>query len=281
MRFHRVTLCELPEDMLRSIAEFCDLTMRCAVTCTNSALVSLFLGSIRLRKDASFSFLNDAPFRKRILGRLNLPLTHIHLTIELPNFSESEMQILSLVRSVKLLDRSDTLGRKWLNRVRQITNLKVIYFSNERLAAVSALASFTHLIHLDLGFTEVSDLSPLAGLSNLTYLDLHSTKVTSVASLAGLFKLTYLNLNRTHISDVSALARLTNLTRLHLLGTKVSDVSALADLTNLTDLNLNRTQVSDVSALVRLVRLNRLYLTGTNTSGSFLLNHLKSLRISA
>ena len=42
-------LLSLPDDMLRLISEFCDLTTRCAVTCTNStALNSVLLGWVLL-----------------------------------------------------------------------------------------------------------------------------------------------------------------------------------------------------------------------------------------
>ena len=60
----------LPEDVLRVISSFCDCATRCAVTCTNSELNLVFLGIVALSERASDQFLNEAPFRVKILRRL-------------------------------------------------------------------------------------------------------------------------------------------------------------------------------------------------------------------
>ena len=79
---HRLSLFELPDDMLRVILEFCDLTTRCAVACTNAAaLNSVLLGSVLLSMGGSDRFLKDAQFRQRISRRVITPSMNLHLQV--------------------------------------------------------------------------------------------------------------------------------------------------------------------------------------------------------
>ena len=278
-RPHQIRLLNLPDDMLRVISEYCDLTTRCAVTCANSAaLTSVLLGKVTLSKEGSERFLKDNQFRSRISRRVVTPDRNLHLQVKIKeNVFDPRIKILNSVRSVLLYTEIGEWNSAWVNqlsRIQTVTklnliganisdvsafaglrNLILLNLCSTQLSDVSALAGLTTLTYLDLSFTEVPDVSALAGLTNLTDLNLRGTQVSDVSALAGLTSLTYLNLSCAKVSDLSALAGLTNLTHLYLIDTQVSDVSTLAGLTNLTQLSLWSTEVSDVSALAGLAKL--------------------------
>ena len=228
-------LLSLPDDMLRLISEFCDLTTRCAVTCTNStALNSVLLGWVSLNERGSERFLENKEFRLRICQRVATPHRNLHLEVEISKVkSKRNVEILNSVRSVLLYAVNIKLRSTWVNRLSRIQTLTKLIFRQ----------------------TQVSDLSAFAGLANLTLLYLWRTQVSEFSALAGLTNLTRLNLSSTPVSDVSAIAGLTKLTELYLSSTRVSDVSPLGGLTNLTTLYLYNTRVSDVSALAGLAKL--------------------------
>lgn len=84
----------------------------------------------------------------------------------------------------------------------------------------------THIAHLNLARTDITDLDVLKGATALTHLDLRSTQVgdKAVRSIAGLTELRSLNLYETQVTDESlvALAKLPKLTDLYLWKSKVT-----------------------------------------------------------
>ena len=62
----------LPDELLRSIAGYCDVSSRGLVTSTNSSLRSVFLGRVKLTQEASERFLLEEPFRNRIIQRVSV-----------------------------------------------------------------------------------------------------------------------------------------------------------------------------------------------------------------
>ena len=176
---------DLPEDMLRAIAEYCDWPTRLELTCTHADLMPLFLGSIRLSQEASERFLTVAAFRKRVLLRVAMRPSQIHLRVGSNDFTEAEIEIMNSVRSVTLIEaRGRQLDAGWLSGVRLIKTLTGLDLTGTKILDVSALAILTNLTHLYLSFTQVSDISALAGLSNLTHLNVDNTPVSDVSALA-------------------------------------------------------------------------------------------------
>ena len=254
----QLVLLNLSDDILQVISEFCDLPTRCAVTRTNSALKSVFLGSVTLTEFMSEKFLKHDLFRRRICTRVLLPSSNLHLQVKIKKFTDSEIDILSSVGSVFLYADDDELISAWASQLFRIKTCIKLNLAMHPVSDLSALAGLKNLTHLDLRKTLVSDISVLAGLTNLTYLDLYFTKVSDLSVLAGLTNLTHLDLTSTRISDISVLAGLTKLTYLDLYGTKVSDVSALAGHKDMFYLTLRDTRVSDLSALAGLKKLTYL-----------------------
>ena len=225
-------LSRLPEDMVRAISEYCNLPTRCAVTCTNLMLSSVFLGRVTLTEKGSEKFLIDKDFRQRLRKRVLRSSSNLILQVRIEKFTDSQIDILNSVRSVFVSLDASSLDPRWesqLYRIRTLTELRCI---GKKFYNVSALVALTNLTKLSLSRTQVSDVWALAGLASLTSLDLSWTKVSDMSALAGLTKLTELALSYTQVSDVSALEGLTSLTHLELRSTRVSNLPALSGLTN-------------------------------------------------
>jgi Leucine-rich repeat (LRR) protein len=109
-----------------------------------------------------------------------------------------------------------------------ITEMNLNLRTWENLSTLSPLANLTALRRLNLSGNKISDISPLSGLTALEDLDLKGTIVSDVSALSGLTALKSLDLSYTNVYDVSALATLTVLKSLNLRGTFVRDVSAVS-----------------------------------------------------
>ena len=160
-----VRLFHLPDDMLTAISEYCDLTTRCAVTCTNStALSSVLLGRVALSMEASERFLKDTRFRLRMSRRVVKPDRNIHLQVHIKEIMEDpHIVILNSVRSVFLFTETKW-NSAWGNQLSRIQTLTKLDLRDTMFSDVSALAGLTNLTHLYLGNLQVSDMSALAGL---------------------------------------------------------------------------------------------------------------------
>ena len=228
-----LTLLNLPEEIIQAIAEFCNLRTRCAVTRTNSALKSVFLGDVALKEKKSERFVRSRSFRVRIRARVLFPNSKLSLKLDVRNFTESQIKVLNSVGSVFMYIPRFWLRLGWLHQLSRIKTVRRLSFEKNPISDLSFLVGLTKLTHLNLAGTEVTDLSVLAGLPNLTYLDISFTQVSDVSALAGLTNLTLLDLSNTKVSNVAVLAGLKNLGGLFLTGTQVSSVSALAGLKKL------------------------------------------------
>ena len=181
---HKLSLLNLPDDMLRVISEYCDLPTRCAVSCTSStALNSVLLGREALSKEGSERFLQDNQFRMRISRRVVTPAR-----IDDEDY-DAQIAILNSVRSVELRTWESEWDSAWVNKLSRIQTFPKLCVMNEQFSDFNALTGLTNLIAVDLATTQISDVSALAGLTNLTALYLESTQFYDVSALEGLAKL--------------------------------------------------------------------------------------------
>jgi len=80
-----------------------------------------------------------------------------------------------------------------VERLRQLSKLTSFILSRNRIAnpgtaALTALASLTHLTRLNLAFNPVSEIKPLAGLQRLEYLNLGETNIQDLSPLRPLLE---------------------------------------------------------------------------------------------
>lgn len=156
------------------------------------------------------------------------------------------------------------------------------------LSSFGSLADLTGLRSLDVSGNRVADLSPLAGLGRLRVLVAENNQITSVSALAGLKSLETLRLSGNQIEDVEPLAvlpvprllalgdnglgdvaplgALGSLVELHLRHNEIADVSALAGLSNLLELDVAQNDIAAVAPLAELVGLTLLNLAENQVS---------------
>ena len=103
------------------------------------------------------------------------------------------------------------------------------------------LQHFPHLLAIDVGHNNVSDLSFLAnfpGLRRLICID-----------------------SKKHVTDISVLAQLPDLEYIELFMQDITDISALANHENLLDLNLCHNNITDLTPLYSCPNLERLWIS--------------------
>ncbi len=147
-------------------------------------------------------------------------------------------------------------------------NLTDLDLAGNPIKDISPLGDLMNLMHLGLGFTNISDsdLSPLASLTSVEALDLSGNQITDLSPLSALTFLRKLDLQHNQITDLSPLAALTTLIDINLRDNPLSDLIPLSGLTNLESLELARCTVSDVSPLAGLKKLRILDLSNNRIS---------------
>ena len=160
-----------------------------------------------------------------------------------------------------------------------MTNLKVLYLSNNKISDISALSGLTNLEELYLWKNSISDISPLSSLTKLKYLDIFTNSISDISHLRGLTKLWYLDLSDNDISDLTPLSSgFAGLSYLYLSENNISDLSSLSSLTKLADLYLHDNPISDLSTLSSMTDLQALSVGGTSVTDISALSSLTSLR---
>ena len=118
------------------------------------------------------------------------------------------------------------------------------------------------LRRLDLSGNRLTDISPLAGLGGLASLDLSGNALANIAPLASLTGLRRLDLRGNRIADLAPLASLPRLEVLLLDGNRIVDVGALTHLGTLEHLGLSDNAVVELGPLSDLWSLRRLDVGG-------------------
>jgi hypothetical protein len=161
---------------------------------------------------------------------------------------------------------------------------RAVLFNTTRLALPNlnswdGFEYLSHLTHLWIEETSISDISPLSALCNLTRLDLSGDSISDISPLTTLSHVNWLALRGDSISDISPLSTLSNLTLLALRGDSISDISPMRTLSNLTALVLSGNSISDISPVSALSNLTLLGLISTLISDLSPLKGLTNLEI--
>lgn len=196
--------------MWLQIRELTGIETLCIDYCTASELN--FLSGMRDLKTLAF---NISQVDLTGIGALtNL----IHLSLDVCNIDDIS-PLSGLVNLQSLYSRRNYISDlSPLSGLTQLADLSIINYNDPtedelpwQLTDLTPLANLTNLRSLDLSQNRISDLTPLANLTNLTTLNLSANKITDISPLANLTKLTTLNLTSNAISDWSPMANLTKL----------------------------------------------------------------------
>lgn len=160
-----------------------------------------------------------------------------------------------------------------------LTNLRSIDLSNNKISNIRFLEKLTHLTSLNLSNSKISNWRTLEKLTNLTFLNVSKNQIRDTQFLEKLNALTSLDLSNTQISDCQSLGKLTSLTTLKISYNQISDIRFLEKLTNLTSLDISNNQISDLRFLENLTNLTFLTLNNNKISDTQFLEKLINLTL--
>ncbi len=95
----------LPDDIIATVSEFCNMETLCALSSTSRSLFKQkFVGSIKLTRKASEKFLNNHQFREKMQARLLFPRIHkIHIQKKALTFDKATLAALIQVKNLTCL----------------------------------------------------------------------------------------------------------------------------------------------------------------------------------
>jgi len=163
-----------------------------------------------------------------------------------------------------------------LSGLKDLNKLSTLYLMNNQIQELSALKGLNNLSTLNLGGNQIQELSALKGLNNLSTLNLRNNQIQELSALKGLNKLSTLNLSWNKISELSALKGLNNLSRLDLRNNKIRELSGLKDLRNLQNLYLENNPLEELPAWITDFDMEIQWTSGGFKGISFYNNPLKS-----
>jgi Leucine-rich repeat (LRR) protein len=131
-----------------------------------------------------------------------------------------------------------------------LRNLEIIYLNNNQVSDVTPLASLTALSYLDLSGNEIEDVGPLGELANLELLYIGGNKIQDIRPLSRVTSLQVLRLSSNRITSIASIGSLISLNTLYLSNNEISDISSLEDLPLLFYLSLFGNPVVDLGPLI-------------------------------
>jgi internalin A len=214
----------------------------------------------------NFSYLSEFPIR-----RLKLHLKHegyfYNRFATLTRFTPNED--ISYPDLINILKRCKKLQELYLNRTKNITNLKFIRYCKNlewlsltyvNISDISALGSCKNLKSLSIVGIDLHDISALRYCMNLRNLDIISDDIPDISALENCPRLTGLSLFKAGVVHVPALRNCSNIKYLALGGRLSNNISSWANYTDVEVLDLSWANVKDLAFLTYLRKLKALHL---------------------
>lgn len=135
----------------------------------------------------------------------------------------------------------------------QLSELRVLSLSSNKLSDVSVLAQLPHMMDLSISRNQITDITCLSPLSELCELDFSGNLVVELPRFAENTPLVSINGSQNQITSLDALRGLKQLAQVRMDdNTGIRSVEPLAECTALSYVSLFRTSVEDVSCLDEL-----------------------------
>lgn len=177
-------------------------------------------------------------------------------------FQFFDLEPLSELTELKLIDFSNTVIGD-LAPLRNLNQLDAIYFSSTQVSDLTPLQYSVNIKEIYCFDTPMQDINVLSGFKQLEKLYCFNTDITSFAPIAHMKTMQSLRASNTKITDVTALGELENLIILDISNTNISDISPLKNLKRLEVLNLDNTKISSLDALTSLTELKTIQFNNT------------------
>ncbi len=166
-----------------------------------------------------------------------------------------------------------------LEPLEQLTNLRVVDFSNTPIDDLLPLRNLNELDAIYMSGTEVSDLTPLRYSVNVKEIYCFDTSIDDLEPLSEYRQLEKLYCFNTNISSLTPLAGMSSLISLRAGNTRITNLSPLSGLKNLRLLDIGNTEVTDLSPLEQLSELQMLNFEHTGITSLEPLINLPALSI--
>jgi hypothetical protein len=176
------------------------------------------------------------------------------LRMQMCDVSDKDLATIQALKKLRTLDLTGTNVADGVGCLAELHDLESLDLHGTHVGDVGAarLAKLTMLVHLDLGYTKITNegLRSVSKLVNLRDLDLSNTSIDDegMAALAELHELKTLDLSETPITSagLQPLTALSNLHELILTDCAVTDagIARLAELPKLEKLDLMGTQIT-------------------------------------
>ena len=150
--------------------------------------------------------------------------------------------------------------------LKSLNNLEALYLSGNQITEIEGLGALPNLKVLYLATNQIKDISKIKGLKtlkNIEVLCLRTNQITEINGLESLINLQKLDLESNKISEIKGLENLINLKKLNLRFNKITNIIGLKTLTNLQKLSLSGNQIAEINGLESLINLQKLEL-GSN-----------------
>lgn len=142
----------------------------------------------------------------------------------------------------------------------QLTQLKELNLTGNKLTYISGLDKLIQLTILNLGHNQLDKINGIEALNQLRELYLGYNKLNKITGLERLTELVKLALHNNFITKINGLEQLKKLTFLHLHRNRIKKIEGLETLTKLMDLALSDNQLKEICGLEKLSQLKILYL---------------------
>ena len=134
------------------------------------------------------------------------------------------------------------------------------------IASLEPLASFTALRSLDVSDNQLTSLKGLEQVTTITELDASGNQISDISALAGHTNLTGADLSHNRIADLRALSESAGLKRIDVCDNQLTSLAGLENALELEKLTADGNQISSLDGIVNTSLLKKVYLADNRIS---------------
>ncbi len=217
-------------------------------------IVSIYTTKLS-RKEELKAWWNALPAPWKLLFGADVPISDEYYLYDVWEIGDSTL----LIRGHEVKDTINLMSY-----IMKIVDKKELNLSGtRRLYDLSPLNELTHLIKLDLSYTDITDLFPIRSLTTIEVLNCSGTKIEDLSPLKYTSSLRELYIDNTPVNSIRVLENFTNLRVLHLQHTVIDTLPAISSLRSLRELDCSYTNMVSLDSLGELTRLEYLNFSGT------------------
>ncbi|KAK7454657.1 protein phosphatase regulatory subunit Sds22 [Stygiomarasmius scandens] len=230
-------------------------------------LVHARIGSLDELRLARFAnHLTKLCLRQNHISHLDPEVFHLLTKLEELDLYDNKVKdlgnALEKLQNLSVLDLSFNLLRVVPDSLKHLSNLKTVYFIQNRISKITNLDNLTSLRSLELGGNRIRKIENLDSLVNLEELWLGKNKITKLENFSRLKRLKILSLQSNRITVIEGLEELTDLEELYLSHNGVKKLEGLDQNVHLRTLDVGNNFISAIENVSHLTELEELWMNG-------------------